>query len=57
MRSRFSCPGREVDRTGNRYGSLSLGRHVLVAADVLGGRRVGLRIDATTLSFFDPDTG
>jgi transposase InsO family protein len=46
----------EVDRTVNRTGSVSLGQHVLVAADILGGRRVGIRIDAQTLSFFDPDT-
>jgi hypothetical protein len=26
------------------------------AADILGGRRVGIRIDATALSCFDPDT-
>ena len=46
----------EVDRTVNRYGSVSLGQHQVVAADILGGRRVGIRIEATTLSFFDPDT-
>ena len=27
-----------------------------MAADILGGRRVSIRIDAATLSFFDPDT-
>jgi hypothetical protein len=26
------------------------------AADILGGRRVSIRIDTTTLSFFDPET-
>ncbi len=46
----------EVDRTVNRYGSVSLGQHQVVAADILGGRRVSIRIDATTLTFFDPDT-
>jgi hypothetical protein len=46
----------EVDRTVNRTGSVSLGQHMVLAADVLGGRRVAIRIDATTLSFFDPDT-
>ncbi|MEV6494013.1 hypothetical protein AB0M20_36120 [Actinoplanes sp. NPDC051633] len=43
----------EVDRTVNRYGSVSLGRHQVVAADILGGRRVSIRIETTTLSFFD----
>jgi transposase InsO family protein len=46
----------EVDRTVNRYGSVSLGQHQVVAADVLGGRRVSIRIDTTTLTFFDPQT-
>jgi hypothetical protein len=46
----------EVDRTVNRSGSVSLGQHLLLAAEVLGGRRVGIRIDARTLSFFDLQT-
>jgi transposase InsO family protein len=46
----------EVDRTVNRTGSVSLGQRLVVAADVLGGRRVSIRIDTTTLSFFDPQT-
>jgi len=48
--------GVEVDRTVNRTGSVSLGRHLVLAADILGGRRVSIRIDITTLSFFDPET-
>ncbi|WP_207229852.1 integrase core domain-containing protein [Krasilnikovia cinnamomea] len=46
----------EVDRTVNRFGSVSLGQRMVVAADILGGRRVSIRIDATTLTFFDPET-
>jgi hypothetical protein len=46
----------EVDRTVNRFGSVSLGQHLVLAADILGGRRVGIRIDGQTLSFFDLET-
>ncbi|WP_408631933.1 IS481 family transposase [Micromonospora palythoicola] len=46
----------EVDRTVNRDGKVSLGQHVVLAAEILAGRRVGVRIDPTTLAFFDPET-
>jgi hypothetical protein len=46
----------EVDRTVSRGGLISLGNHQLLAAEILGGRRVSIRIDDTTLMFFDPDT-
>ncbi|WP_411267404.1 IS481 family transposase [Actinoplanes sp. KI2] len=46
----------EVDRTVNRFGTVSLGQRPIVAADILSGRRVSIRIDTTTLSFFDPET-
>jgi hypothetical protein len=46
----------EVDRTVNRGGHVSLGQHVVLAAEILGGRRVSVRIDEHTLAFFDPDT-
>jgi Integrase core domain len=46
----------EADRTVNRTGSVSLGQHIVLAADILGGRRVSIRIDQKTLSFFDPET-
>ncbi|MFZ0875237.1 MAG: IS481 family transposase, partial [Pseudonocardiaceae bacterium] len=46
----------EVDRTVSRGGLISLGNHQLLAAEILGGRRVTIRIDDTTLMFFDPDT-
>lgn len=46
----------EVDRTVSRGGLVSLGDHRLLAAEILGGRRVSIRIDETALMFFDPDT-
>jgi transposase InsO family protein len=46
----------EVDRIVNRSGHVSLGQHIVLAAEILGGRPVSVRIDAQTLSFFDPDT-
>ncbi len=46
----------EVDRTVSRGGLISLGNHQLLAAEILGGRRVTIRIEDTTLMFFDPDT-
>jgi hypothetical protein len=46
----------EVDRTVNRYRERLPWQCQVVAADILGGRRVSIRIDATTLAFFDPDT-
>ncbi|WP_330468558.1 IS481 family transposase [Micromonospora zamorensis] len=42
----------EVERTVSRSGSVSLGQHIILAAEILGGRRVGIRVDATTLTFF-----
>jgi hypothetical protein len=46
----------EVDRTLSRTGLVSLGPHRVLIADVLGGQRVCVRIDQTTLMVFDPDT-
>lgn len=36
---------------------MSLAGRLVLAAEILGGRRVGIRIDATTLMFYDPATG
>jgi transposase InsO family protein len=47
----------EVERTVNATGSVSLAGRLVLAAEILGGRRVGIRIDAATLMFYDPDTG
>jgi transposase InsO family protein len=44
----------EVDRVVNNSGLVGLGGHQVLAAEILGGRQVGIRIDAETLSFFDP---
>lgn len=46
----------EVERTVSRIGLVSLGNHQLLAAEILGGRRVGIRIEGPTLLFFDLDT-
>ncbi|MFJ2307759.1 IS481 family transposase, partial [Streptomyces sp. NPDC087787] len=46
----------EVDRTVNNSGLVGLGGHQVLAAEILGGRRVGIRIDEATLSFFDPSS-
>lgn len=43
----------EVDRVVNSSGLVGLGGHQVLAAEILGGRQVGIRIDQTTLSFFD----
>ncbi|MDQ4092150.1 MAG: IS481 family transposase [Actinomycetota bacterium] len=46
----------EVDRTVSAGGLVSLGQHRLLAAEILAGRRVSVRIEDATLMFFDPDT-
>jgi transposase InsO family protein len=47
----------EVERTVARSGTVCLGSHVLVAAEILAGRRVGIYIeDGCPLLFFDPET-
>lgn len=47
----------EVERTVARPGTVSLGAHVVLAAEILAGRRVGIYIeDGCPLLIFDPDT-
>jgi hypothetical protein len=47
----------EVERTISRGGTISLGSRVVLAAWILGGRRVGVWIeDGAPLLFFDPRT-
>ena len=47
----------EVERTVSRGGTISLGSRVVLAAWILGGRRVGVWIeDGAPLLFFDPQT-
>ncbi|MFR0358596.1 IS481 family transposase [Streptomyces sediminimaris] len=43
----------EVDRVVNNSGLVGLGGRQVLAAEILGGRQVGIRIDGETLSFFD----
>ncbi|MFD8162318.1 IS481 family transposase [Streptomyces malaysiensis] len=43
----------EVDRVVNNSGLVNLGGRQVLAAEILGGRQVGIRIDEETLSFFD----
>ncbi|WUO30105.1 IS481 family transposase [Streptomyces sp. NBC_00286] len=46
----------EVDRTVNNSGLVSLAGRQVLAAEILGGRQVSIRIDEATLSFFDPSS-
>jgi hypothetical protein len=39
-----------------RGGTVSLANHAVLAAEILGGRRVGIRIEPATLMFYDLDT-
>ncbi|MEV4917984.1 IS481 family transposase [Streptomyces tirandamycinicus] len=43
----------EVDRVVNNSALVGLGGHQVLAAEILGGCQVGIRIDDETLSFFD----
>ena len=43
----------EVERCVNRGGGVSLGQHIVLAAEILAGRRVGIRIEPSTLMFYD----
>jgi transposase InsO family protein len=43
----------EVERCVSRLGLVSLAGHQLLAAEILGGRRVGIRIEPATLMFYD----
>jgi transposase InsO family protein len=46
----------EIDRIVNRVGRVCLGGQYLLAAEILAGRRVAIRVDVTTMTFFDPQT-
>ena len=39
-----------------RGGTVSLANQAVLAAEILGGRRVGIRIEPATLMFYDLDT-
>jgi transposase InsO family protein len=46
----------EVDRAVNRGGLVSLAGKQVLAAEILGGRPVIVRVEAQTLMFLDPET-
>jgi hypothetical protein len=47
----------EVERTVSKVGTVSLGQRLILAAEILGGRRVGIYIEeGAPLLFFDPET-
>ncbi len=46
----------ECDRAVNTAGTVSLGGHMLLAAEILAGRQVGVRLEAATIMFFDLGT-
>lgn len=46
----------EVDRCVSALGLVSLAGRQILAAEILGGRPVVIRIEPATLMFFDPDT-
>ncbi|WP_433349979.1 hypothetical protein [Micromonospora sp. CA-111912] len=46
----------EVERAVNCGGGISLGQHIVLAAEILAGRRIGIRIEPTTLMFYDLGT-
>ena len=46
----------EVERAVSSLGHVSLAGRQLLAAEILGGRPVGIRIEPTTLMFYDLDT-
>jgi transposase InsO family protein len=46
----------EVDRVVSKDGQVSLGGRYYIAAEILGGMLVSIRIEQNTLMFFDPAT-
>ena len=46
----------EVDRIVSKDGQVHLASRYILAADILAGRRVAIRIEEATLMFFDPDS-
>ena len=46
----------EVERVVSKDGNISLAGNVLLAAEILGGQRVGIRIESATLMIYDLDT-
>ena len=46
----------EVERVVSKDGLVNLGGHQILAAEILGGRQVGIRIEPDTLMFYDLDS-
>jgi hypothetical protein len=46
----------QVERIVSKDGAVHLASRYVLAAEILGGRRVGIRIEESTLMFFDPET-
>jgi transposase InsO family protein len=46
----------EIERPVSRGGLVCLGPHRLLAAEILGGQLIGIRIEPATLMFYDPTT-
>ena len=46
----------EVDRIVSRDGAIHLANRYVLAAEILGGRLISIRIEQNTLMFFDPQT-
>jgi transposase InsO family protein len=46
----------EVERVVSKDGAVHLASRYVLAAEILGGRRVGIRVEENTLMFFDPAT-
>jgi Integrase core domain len=46
----------EVERVVSKDGLVTLGGRMLLAAEILGGRKVGIRIEADTIMFYDLDS-
>jgi transposase InsO family protein len=46
----------EVDRVVSKAGTICLDHRIVLAAEILAGRQVGIRIETNTLMFFDLDT-
>jgi hypothetical protein len=46
----------EVDRIVSKDGAVHLAGRYILAAEILGGRRVSVRVEQATLMFFDPET-
>ena len=56
LRAAYCAIRVEVERPVSRSGLVSLGRHRLLAAEILAGQLVGIRIEPGVLMFFDPAT-